>query len=336
MFKTGVFIIAEAGVNHNGDLISAEKMVKAASIAGANAIKFQTFTAENLVIKTAPKADYQLSTTSHDESQFEMIKKLELDADSHHKIIQCCKENNIIFMSSPFDNDSIDLLNELKIEIFKVPSGEIINIPYLRKLGALNKTVLLSTGMASMIEIETALKELTHAGTCKENIIVLHCNTEYPTPYEDVNLNAMLTIKEAFNVKVGYSDHTPGIEVPIAAVTLGAVVIEKHFTLDKSLAGPDHKASLTPDELKIMVDSIRNIEKALGDGVKMPSKSEIKNMVMARKSIRAKNAIKKGDILNEENLTLKRPGDGISPLKWDEIIGRSATKDFIKDEAIEI
>lgn len=336
MFGNKVFIIAEAGVNHNGDPQAAEKMVAAAAQAGADAIKFQTFTAGKLLVKNAPKADYQTANTPAGESQFEMIKKLELDLDAHRKLIRCCKDNKIYFMSSPFDNDSIDLLNDLEVEIFKVPSGELINVPYLRRMGALNKTVFLSTGMATLTEIETALKELTRSGTAREKITVLHCNTEYPTPYEDVNLNAMLTIKNTFKINVGYSDHTPGIEVPVAAVALGASVIEKHFTLDKNQPGPDHKASLDPCELKLMVDSIRNIERAMGDGVKKPSKSEAKNIKIARKSIVAGTAIKKGDIFSEANLAVKRPGTGISPLRWDEVIGRRAGRDFSEDEAIEI
>lgn len=334
MSKT--LIIAEAGVNHNGSLVLAYKLIDTAKKAGVDAIKFQTFKAESLVSKKAEKAEYQKENTNAEENQFEMIRRLELSLDAHHKLIKCCKENEIVFLSSPFDLDSIDLLNELGLEIFKVPSGEIINLPYLRKIGRQNKKVILSTGMADLGEIEEAINVLVENGTEKEKITILQCNTEYPTPYEDVNLKAMLTIKNAFNVKVGYSDHTKGIEVPIAAVALGAEVIEKHFTLDRNMEGPDHKASLEPNELKQMVESIRNIEKALGNGIKKPSSSEKKNINIARKSILAARIIKKGEILNENNLVVKRPGDGISPMHWDEVIGKPATKDFDVDEMIEL
>ncbi len=274
------FIIAEAGVNHNGSLELAKKMIDAAVGASADAVKFQTFKAEKVVSRYAPKAEYQKKTTTAeaDESQLEMIKKLELDAAAHQTLIDYCKKKNIRFLSTPFDLESIDLLNELGLDIFKIPSGEITNMPYLRKIGSLKKEIILSTGMANLGEIEDALDVLTGAGTKLKDITILHCNTEYPTPMQDVNLKAMQTIKYAFpGIHVGYSDHTEGIEVSIAAVAMGAAIIEKHFTLDKNMAGPDHKASLEPDELKAMVNAIRNIEKALGNGIKKPSPSELKN-----------------------------------------------------------
>ena len=331
-----VFIIAEAGVNHNGDILIAKKLVDAAKEAGADAIKFQTFKAENMVSRYAQKAEYQKKTTLKDESQFEMIKKLELNREEHKELISYCKKKNLLFLSSAFDLASIDLLNELGLEIFKIPSGEITNLPYLRKVGALNKKIILSTGMSDLGEIEDALDILINAGTPKENITVLHCNTEYPTPFEDVNLKAILTIGHAFGVAVGYSDHTPGIEVPIAAVALGATVVEKHFTLDRNLPGPDHKASLEPHELKMMVEAIRHIEKALGDGIKRPSPSELKNKPIARKGIVAARDIVKGEAFTEENITAKRPGTGINPMEWDDIIGKTAKKSLKEDENIEL
>ena len=329
-----VFIIAEAGVNHNGSINLAKKLIDVASESGADAVKFQTFKAEKLVSKHAQKADYQKETTDKNESQFEMIKKLELDSDTHKELMAYCKTKNIIFLSTPFDHDSIDLLSDLGLEIFKIPSGEITNLPYLRHIGKLNKKVILSTGMADIGEIEDALDILINSGTKKENILVLHANTMYPTPMEDVNLKAMVTIGSTFDIKYGYSDHTLGIEVDIAAVAMGACCIEKHFTLDRNMEGPDHKASLEPDELKAMVKAIRNIELALGSSVKKPSKSEIPNMQIARKSIVAKLDIKKGDKLSEENITIKRPGNGINPMRWDEIVGTIATKDYEEDELI--
>lgn len=331
-----VFIIAEAGVNHNGSIEIAKKMIDEAKRAGADAIKFQSFKAELLVSKKAEKAEYQKKLTDRNESQFEMIKKLELDEESQKQLFSYCKKKKINFLLSPFDLDSIDLLNKLGLGTFKIPSGEITNLPYLRKLGKLDKKIILSTGMADLGEIEDALDILIVSGTKKENITVLHCNTEYPTPFGDVNLKAMITIKNAFNIEVGYSDHTPGIEIPIAAVALGAVVIEKHFTLDKNMEGPDHKASLEPSELKAMVEAIRNIEKALGDGIKKPSKSEINNKPIARKSLVAIKEIKKAEIFTEENIGIKRPGNGISPMRWDEVIGKTAGKDFKIDDLIEI
>ncbi|MFW2352988.1 N-acetylneuraminate synthase [Aliarcobacter butzleri] len=329
-----VFIIAEAGVNHNGSIDLAKKLIDVASESGADAVKFQTFKAENLVSKNAQKADYQKQTTDKNESQFDMIKKLELDVDTHKELMAYCKSKNIMFLSTPFDHDSIDLLSDLGLEIFKIPSGEITNLPYLRHIGRLNKKVILSTGMADNGEIEDALDVLIVSGTKKENITVLHANTMYPTPMEDVNLKAMITIGNTFDIAFGYSDHTLGIEVDIAAVAMGACCIEKHFTLDKTMEGPDHKASLEPDELKVMVKAIRNIELALGSCVKKPSKSEIPNMKIARKSIVAKMDIKKGELLSENNLTIKRPGNGINPMRWDEIVGSIATKDYKEDELI--
>jgi len=331
-----VFIIAEAGVNHNGDIELAKKLIDVAADSGADAVKFQTFRAEKLVSKYARKAQYQKQTTDKNESQFDMIKKLELSEKDHKILLDYCKTKNIMFLSTPFDLESIELLSNLGLRIFKIPSGEITNLPYLRKIGSLNKQVILSTGMATLKEIEDALNILIGVGTSKENITVLHANTEYPTPIEDVNLSAMLTIRDKFQIKIGYSDHTQGIEIPIAAVALDAGVIEKHFTLDKEMEGPDHKASLEPDELKAMVKAIRNIEKAIGNGIKAPSPSESKNIAVARKSIVAAISIKQGEIFTEGNLTAKRPGNGISPMRWDDIIGKKAVRDFDPDEIIEI
>lgn len=334
MKLNNIFIIAEAGVNHNGCIETAKKLIDVAVLSGADAVKFQTFKAESLVSKNAQKADYQKQTTDNDESQFEMIKKLELDIETHKELMAYCTAKNIIFLSTPFDHDSIELLNDLKLELFKIPSGEITNLPYLRHIGSLNKQVILSTGMADLGEIEAALDVLVGAGTDKGKITVLHANTEYPTPMEDVNLKAMQTIAEAFKVDVGYSDHTLGIEVDIAAVAMGAKVIEKHFTLDKTMTGPDHKASLEPDELIAMVQAIRNIEKALGNGIKKPSPSESKNIAIARKSIVAKKDINKGDVFSEENLAIKRPGKGIDPMRWDEVLGQMAQKNYAIDDLI--
>ena len=329
-----VFIIAEAGVNHNGSIELAEKLIDVAADAGADAVKFQTFKAEKLVSKTAKKAAYQMNTTDASESQYEMIKKLELDVDTHKELIAYCKTKEIMFLSTPFDHESIELLHDLGLEIFKIPSGEITNLPYLRHIGSLGRQIILSTGMADIGEIEDALDILTTAGTPKEKITILHANTMYPTPMEDVNLKAMQTIACAFGCNVGYSDHTLGIEVPIAAVAMGARVIEKHFTLDRTMVGPDHKASLEPYELGAMVEAIRNIEKALGTGIKKPSPSEKPNMEVARKSIVAARPIVKGECFTEENLTIKRPGNGMSPMRWDEIIGTIAQKEYETDEPI--
>ena len=331
-----VFIIAELGVNHNGSIETAKKMIDAAVDSGADAVKFQTFIAEKGLSKSAPKADYQKNATSAEESQLEMCKKFELDLDAHRQLLAYCQKKDITFLSTPFDLESVDLLNNLGLETFKIPSGEIVNLPYLRKIGSLKKRVILSTGMADLKEIKTAVAILGESGTNKEKITILHCTTEYPTPIEDVNLLAMLAIRDALEVNVGYSDHTLGIEVPIAAASLGAVVIEKHFTLDRDMPGPDHQASLKPDELKAMVKAIRNIEKALGDGVKKPSNSEVKNIAIARKSIVASKAIKKGDIFSEENITAKRPASGISPMEWDQVVGQVAVRDFKEDEFIEL
>ena len=330
-----VFIIAEAGVNHNGSIELAKKLIDVAVEAGADAVKFQTFKTENLVSKNVQKAKYQKENMSDNEnSQFNMLKKLELDVDTHKELINYCNSKNIMFLSTPFDLDSVDLLNNLGLDIFKIPSGEITNLPILRKVGALNKKIILSTGMADMGEIEDALDILLESGTAKYNITILHANTMYPTPMQDVNLNAMVTIGNTFDINYGYSDHTLGIEVDIAAVAMGASCIEKHFTLDKTMEGPDHKASLEPDELKNMVTSIRNIELALGSSLKKPSQSETPNIEVARKSVVAKTNIKAGEFLTENNLTVKRAGKGISPMRWDEIIGTIAQKDYKEDELI--
>ncbi len=331
-----VFIIAEAGVNHNGSLELAKKLIDVAVEAGADAVKFQTFKADKLVSKHAQKADYQKQTTSTDESQYDMIKKLELDDNAHRVLISYCKDKKIMFLSTPFDHDSIDLLNSFQMPIFKIPSGEITNLPYLRHIGSLGKEVILSTGMASLDEVQDALEVLIRAGTSKEKISVLHATTEYPCPIDEVNLRAMHTISTAFGVKVGYSDHTQGIEVAVAAVALGACVIEKHFTLDRTMGGPDHKASLEPDELKAMVHAIRHVEQALGDGVKRPSKSEQKNISVARKSILASRSIRMGETFSDNNLIVKRPGNGISPMRWDEVLGKKALRDFTEDELIDL
>jgi N,N'-diacetyllegionaminate synthase len=332
MESVSVFIIAEAGVNHNGNLEIAKRMIDAAVIFGADAIKFQTFHADKIVIRAAEKAKYQIENTDNTEAQFDMLKKLELNEDSHHKLINYCQKKDIKFLSTAFDLGSIDLLEGLNVPIHKVPSGEITNLPYLIKIAQTGKPVILSTGMSTLEEVRAAVDILRRSGSGE--ITVLHCNTEYPTPYEDVNLRAMLTIQKELGVKAGYSDHTPGIEVPVAAVAMGAAVIEKHFTLDKNMEGPDHKASLEPDEFAAMVRAIRNIEKALGSSEKRPSPSEIKNMIIARKSIVAARDITKGEIFTEDNITVKRPGNGISPMKWFEVLGTTAARDFIEDELI--
>ncbi|WP_257403770.1 N-acetylneuraminate synthase [Campylobacter lari] len=333
MIKT--LIIAEAGVNHNGDMNLAKKLIEVAGEAGADYVKFQTFRTEFCISKNAQKAEYQLKTTSREESQFDMIKKLELSKQDHEILIEHCKKCNIKFLSTAFDLESIDLLVELGVEIFKIPSGEITNLPYLKKIAKLNKNIILSTGMANLSEIEMALDVLTDNGTQRNKITILHCNSEYPTPFKDVNLKAMQTIKEAFKLPVGYSDHTLGVIIPIAAVAMGACVIEKHFTLDKNMQGPDHLASLNPDELKTMVQSIRELEQALGNGIKKPSESETKNINIGRKSLVAASPIKKGDFFTEKNLGVKRPGSGISPMEWDDVIGQVAKRDFDIDELIE-
>lgn len=327
-----VMVIAEAGVNHNGDISLAKKLVDVAVEAKADIVKFQTFKAENIVTDEAPKATYQKETTDSNESQYRMLKKLELNVEEHKALIAYCKEKDILFLSTPFDLESIDLLNDLGIEIFKIPSGELTNLPYLEKIGAKRKQVILSTGMSTIDEVEEAIRILNNQGTT--DITLLHCTTQYPTPMEDVNLKAMFTMKERFGLEVGYSDHTEGIEVPIAAVAMGATVIEKHFTLDKNMEGPDHRASLEPNELIKMVQAIRNIEKALGNGEKVPSKCELQNKEIVRKSIVAKVSIQEGELFNEDNLTVKRPGSGISPMRWHEVLGRRATKNYVKDEMI--
>jgi N,N'-diacetyllegionaminate synthase len=333
---SSTFIIAEAGVNHNGSFEMALRMIDEACAAGADAVKFQTFKAERFIAADAPKAGYQRETTGPDESQLDMVRRLELDEAAHSRLLYYCRDKGIQFLSSPFDLESIDLLDRLGLGLFKIPSGEITNLPYLRKIGALKKRLILSTGMADLSEIEDALNVLRDAGTPLETITVLHCHTEYPTSYQEVNLRAMLTIRSAFpGISVGYSDHTLGIEVPIAAVALGATVIEKHFTLDRNLPGPDHRASLEPRELAAMITAVRNIERALGTGIKAPSLSERKNLAVARKSIVAAGPIKKGEAFTEKNITVKRPGTGITPMRWDEIIGRKATKPYQKDEPIE-
>ncbi|WP_282629954.1 N-acetylneuraminate synthase [Empedobacter sedimenti] len=329
-------IIAEAGVNHNGDLQNAFKLIDAAVEAGVDYIKFQTFKADQLVSKSAKKADYQIQNTgNHDDSQFDMLKKLELSHDDHQKLIDYCNDKGIRFFSTAFDLESLNYLKEIGLDLVKIPSGEITNLPYLRKAAQLFDKVILSTGMCTMQDIEGALTVFLNEGIKKEKINILHCNTEYPTPMKDVNLLAMLEIQKKFDVEIGYSDHTLGIEVPIAAVALGATIIEKHFTLDNTMPGPDHAASLEPIELKAMVNAIRNIDEAIsGNGIKEPSESERKNMDIARKSIIAKIDIKKGEIFSEDNITAKRPGTGISPMKWDDVIGKKAKQDFSTDDLI--
>lgn len=333
-----VLIIAEAGVNHNGDLDLAKGLIDAAAQVGADLVKFQTFSADRLATATAAKADYQTQTTGSAETQHAMLRRLELTRDMHLVLIDHCRQRAIGFLSTAFDTQSLDLLAELGLYCFKIPSGEITNLPYLRHVGRLaapaDKSVILSTGMATLGEIEAALDILEIAGTPRGRITVLHCNTEYPTPMRDVNLRAMVTLREAFQVAVGYSDHTPGIEVPIAAVALGATVIEKHLTLDRTLPGPDHPASLEPDEFAAMVRAIRHIEQALGDGLKRPSPSEAKNRPIARKSLVAAVPIRAGEPFTPANLTAKRPGTGLSPMRWDEVIGRPASRDYAADELI--
>ena len=333
-----VLIIAEAGVNHNGSLDIAKKLVDKAVEAGVDIIKFQTFKAEKLVSKSAKQAEYQKKNigSSADDSQYNMLKKLELSEQDHQVLMDYCKEKGIRFWSTAFDFDSIDYLHSLNLELWKIPSGEMTNYPYIKKIAQYHEPVILSTGMCEMSDISAAMNVLLKNGVQKNQITILHCNTEYPTPFEDVNLLAMQQIKKEFDVAVGYSDHTKGIEVPIAAVALGASVIEKHFTLDRNMEGPDHKASLEPDELKAMVSAIRNIEKSLGNGKKAVSESERKNIVIARKSIVAACPIKKGDVLTEDNLTVKRPGTGISPMQWEKVIGTKAIKNFAEEELISL
>ena len=335
--RNKVLIIAEAGVNHNGSLEIAKRLIDEASFAGVDIIKFQTFKSENLVTKTAKQAEYQQKNIGKKgDSQFAMLKKLELSHENHIELIRYCDEKGIRFFSTAFDMDSIDYLHSLNLGLWKIPSGEITNYPYLKKIATYKEPVILSTGMCELADIEDAINALVANGVSKDIITVLHCNTEYPTPMKDVNLKAMLEIKEKFGVKIGYSDHTEGIEVPIAAVALGATVIEKHFTLDKNMEGPDHKASLEPSELRVMVRSIRNIEQALGTGHKTISESERKNIEIARKSIVAAKDIKEGEIFTEENITVKRPGNGISPMEWENVIGKVANRNFQEEELIEL
>lgn len=330
-----VLIIAEAGVNHNGSLDIAKQLIDKAVEAGVDIIKFQTFKSEKLVSKAARQAEYQQRNIGKkDEGQLAMLKKLELSQTDHEELMAYCKKKGIRFFSTAFDMDSIGYLHSLGLGLWKIPSGEVTNYPYLRKIAQYHEPVILSTGMCELSDIEATVNVLLEFGLNKEQITILHCNTEYPTPYEDVNLKAMLEIRDRFGVNVGYSDHTKGIEVPIAAVALGATVIEKHFTLDKNMEGPDHKASLEPDELKAMVNAIRNIERSLGSGHKSISGSEKKNIEIARKSIVAACPIKKGEMFTEDNLTVKRPGNGISPMRWNEVIGKIAIKDFEEEEMI--
>lgn len=328
------FIIAEAGVNHNGDIAIAKKLVDVAVEAGVDAVKFQTFKADRLACKNADKAEYQLNTTDNTESQFDMLRRLELTEEMHIELLEYCKEKGIMFMSTPFDCESIDLLESMNLEIYKIPSGEITNYPYLKKIAQTGKKLIISTGMSTLQEIMEAMDVLYENGA--KDVRVLHCNTEYPTPMKDVNLNAIKTMKDKLHIPIGYSDHTKGTEVAIAAVALGADIIEKHFTLDRNMDGPDHKASIEPEELNEMVRSIRNIELAMGSGIKTPSESERKNINIARKSIVAQTDIKNGEMFTEDNITCKRPGNGISPMRWNDVLGQTATRDYYKDDLIEI
>ncbi len=328
-------IIAEAGVNHNGDLNLAKELIEIAASSGADLVKFQTFSAERLVTQTAHKANYQISTNDLYETQHAMLKRLELSEYNHHELVAHCKKFNIGFLSTGFDIESLDMLMRLGQSMIKIPSGEVNNFPFLRHIGKLNKEVLLSTGMSSMEDISAALETLEESGTPRSKVTVLHCTTSYPLPMAEVNLRAMQSIKAAFQVSVGYSDHSLGIEVPIAATALGASVIEKHFTISRNLPGPDHKASLEPDELKLMVSSIRNIERALGDGIKKIMPSEFENILVARRSIVASVRINAGELFSESNLSSKRPGNGISPMKWRNIIGTKSNRNYEIDEIID-
>lgn len=335
MSVLAVYVIAEAGVNHNGSLDTAMKLVDAAAASGADAVKFQTFRAEEAVSADAPKARYQQVTTGSAESQLDMVKRLELDADAHRVLVSHCEDSGIEFLSSPFDLASIDLLVTLGVRLIKVPSGEITNLPYLRRLGALGRSLFLSTGMSSMEEVSSALEVLSEAGLDREQITLLHCTSEYPAPYEDVNLRAMEAMRAEFGLPVGYSDHTRGVEVAIAAVALGACVIEKHLTLDRTMSGPDHAASVEPDEFSSMVEAIRHIETALGDGVKRVTEGERDTLAVARKSIVAAADISAGDVFSDRNLTTKRPGSGLSPMMWDSLIGRIARRSYHSDDRID-
>jgi N,N'-diacetyllegionaminate synthase len=334
--KKRTLIIAEAGVNHNGDLMLAKQLIDAAAEAGADLVKFQTFNAKRQVTRTAKKAEYQTQAIGTVDSHYEMLRKLELNLTMHQELIAHCAKRGIGFFSTGFDIESIDMLIGLGQDHFKIPSGEITNLPYLRHIGRLNKNVIISTGMATLGDIEAALDALEKAGTERNKLTILHCTTEYPTPMHEVNLRAMQGMGAAFQVPVGYSDHTSGIEVAIAAVALGASVIEKHFTLDRTLPGPDHQASLEPAELKAMVGAIRNIEQALGDGIKRLTPSEARNKDVVRKSLVAAQPIKAGDAFSAQNMACKRPGSGVSPMRWDDVIGRIASRDFAIDELIEI
>lgn len=336
MVTQQVLIIAEAGVNHNGSVTLAKKLIDEAKSAGADWVKFQTFKAEKNISRHAPKAAYQKNHTEAGESQLEMVKKLELSEKEHLDLQAYCNEIGIGFLSTPFDLPSIALLQKMGITLGKIPSGEITNLPYLRAMAKAFPELIMSTGMATLDEVRVALDVLIYYGAAKEKIIILHCNTEYPTPMEDVNMRAMVTMEKELGVRVGYSDHTPGIEVPILAVALGAVVIEKHFTLDRNMEGPDHAASLNPAELHEMVRTVRNVTVALGRAEKQPSPSEAKNIVIARKSIVADKPIAKGERFTEENITMKRPGNGISPMHWDDILGKTASRDFMEDELISL
>ncbi len=331
-----VYVIAEAGVNHNGSLATALEMVDAAARAGADAVKFQTFVADSLVAADAPKAAYQLDTTSQDESQLEMIRRLELGEDAHVALIERARARGIDFLSAPFDPSSADMLARLGLSEMKLPSGAVTDLPLLRRVGSLGVRVILSTGMATLAEVAAAIDALVTAGTAKNRITALHCTTEYPTPLADVNLRAMCTLAEELEIEVGYSDHTMGIAVPIAATALGARVIEKHFTLDRAMEGPDHRASLEPDELTAMVSAIRVVEEALGSPEKKPAPGEIENARAARTSIVAARSIVSGEIFTDDNLTTKRPGTGMSPMLWDDVVGKRAPRDFARDEAIEL
>ncbi len=332
--KPSILIIAEAGVNHNGSIDIAKKLIDKAFEAGADIIKFQTFKASTITSKKSEKAEYQKKMTGADEGQYEMLKRLELNETHHHILKEYCETKPIEFLSTPFDLQSIDLLKGLGINIGKIPSGELTNLPYLRKMAQNFENIILSTGMANLEEVKIAVDVLLKSGLNKEHLTVLHCTTEYPTPMKDVNLNAMLTIRKELDVAVGYSDHTNGIEIPIAATALGATIIEKHFTLDRNMEGPDHQSSLEPEELKAMVSAIRNIEIALGDGIKAPSESEIKNIGIARKSIHILNSLPAGHVLEEADLIMKRPGDGISPMEMDKVIGKKLLKPLNEDDKL--
>lgn len=328
-------IIAEAGVNHNGDIALARELVRVAAAAGADMVKFQTFVADKITAPSAPKAEYQKASTGAGENQKEMIAKLELSRADHEVLLDECRQHGISFFSTGFDVESIDMLVDLGLNRLKIPSGEITNLPLLRHYASKQLPIILSTGMATIGEVEAAVEALVEGGVPGEDITVLHCNTEYPTPLGDVNLRAMITLGAALGLRFGYSDHTAGVEVAIAAVALGAVIIEKHFTLDRTMEGPDHRASLEPDELRYMVSAIRNVEQAIaGDGVKRPSASEFKNRAVARRSIVAACQIAAGETFTSKNLTSKRPGTGISPMRWDEVIGRAASRSFVADELI--